>query len=304
MLQFLISVIIASLFLPTGASFLTERSVDFSYSWPPLAQTGPQRLVNSSLGIETTADAALVVDGSTDAILYAKNNYRVQPVASITKLLTALVALDSNIDLGQVVTITEQDKREGNIVYLLTGEQVTVRDLLFLSLGASSNEATAALARASGIQNFASAMNGYAYQLGMTDSTFVDSTGLEPGNISSAADLIKLGRAAFANQLIAQAITTSEYRFTVTNTGRQVVAYSTDQLLGSFLDRGQYRILGGKTGYLDEAGYCLLVAVQQENGPTLYVTLLGSASQADRWQEAKGLVDWVLRNYQWPAATN
>ena len=261
-------------------------------------------MLNNSLGIEITADAVLVVDGTTDATLYAKNHHRVQPVASITKLLTALVVLQSDIDLSEAVTVTEEDKRAGNIVYVLTGEQVTVRDLLFLSLVASSNEATAALARVSGIENFSSAMNGEAYRLGMTDSTFVDPTGLEPGNISSAADLVKLGRAAFANPLIAQAITTAEYRFTVTNTGRQAVAYSTDQLLGSFLDREQYRIIGGKTGYLDEAGYCLLVAVRQENGPTLYLALLGSASQTDRWQEAKGLVDWVFRNYQWPAATN
>ena len=104
----------------------------------------------------------------------------------------------------------------------------------------------------------------------------------------------------FSQTDIAQAVTQKNYEFAVQNSGRLVRAESTDQLLASFLNADSYQIIGAKTGFLEEAGYCLVLRVQRD-GHGIIVVLLGAKDQASRWQEALGLVDWIFSNYQWPA---
>ncbi|MBN1778962.1 MAG: D-alanyl-D-alanine carboxypeptidase [Candidatus Buchananbacteria bacterium] len=300
MIKVIASLIIASLFFPTGANFLTDQPVDFSY---PIqtnsAVTTPTRIINDSLGIKTTASSVLVVDQNSQAILYQKNINTAQSIASITKLLTALTFLDHNPGFDQTFTLDAQDQRAGGLVNLWPGEQVIIKDLFYLTLVSSTNEAAAALARSTGLKDFSDAMNAKAKELGIKDSYFVDPTGLDPANVSTPLDLSLLVNAAFANSEIVQAVKNDSYRFKVINNGRVGLAQATDKLLGSFIDQGEYKIIGAKTGYLDEAGYCLVMAVERVDGVKLSIILLNAGSQVDRWQEAKGLVDWTFSNYQW-----
>lgn len=301
MINFLSSIILTSLLIPTGFNFFTQKAIDHSYvESTVLKPASPQRLVNKSFGLKTTAKSIMVIDDATGTVLYDKNSTEIVPIASITKLMTALVILDTNPDWEQKVVISESDQREGGIVYLLTGEEVMVRDLFYLMLVSSSNEATVALARISGIENFSAAMNKKALDLEMANSYFLDSAGLEPANVSTPADLIKLANFAFSQAKITEAVTAQEYEFQVLNSQRQGKATNTNQLLKSFLNQEPYQIIGAKTGYLNEANYCLLLQVKKINGSSLTLILLGTETIIDRWQEAKGLVDWVFDNYQWP----
>ncbi len=301
MLNFLASLILASLLIPSGFNFFNQKAIDYSFRESKNQPfNSPQRIVNKSFGLKTTAKSILAIDNNSGAILYSKDSNSVLPIASLTKLLTALVILDTYPDWDQIITIEESDQRSGGIVYLLVGEQITVKDLFYLMLVASSNEAAAALARNSGIADFPSAMNKKAKVLGMTDSYFIDPSGLEPQNISTTIDLVKLAKAAFSQPDIGQALTREKYGFETLNTKRIGQAVNTDQLLSSFLNRDTYQIIGAKTGYLDEAGYCLLLQIKKSDGPSLTLVLLGMETMIDRWQEAKGLVDWIFKNYQWP----
>src|SRR3989338_7526842 len=300
MTNFFASIILVSLLLPAGFNFLREKTVDYSYgalvsSHPP----GPERIANQSLGLKTTAKSILVIDDASGALLYNKNPAAILPVASISKLITALVILDTNPDWNKVVEITEADQRDGGIVYLLAGEEVTVKDLFYLMLVSSANEAAAALARSSGLTDFSQAMNKKAGELGMVISYFIDPSGLDPANVSSPDDLVKLARAAFSRPEITEALLTAEYPFVVLNNKRQGEIKNKDQLLDSFFANDGYEIIGAKTGYLDEAGYCLLFQIKKKDGPSLTLVILGALTITDRWQEAKGLVEWAFGNYRW-----
>ncbi|MFA6215987.1 MAG: serine hydrolase, partial [Patescibacteria group bacterium] len=289
-----------SLLIPSGFNFLIAKPADNSYAFAAASKVLPQRVANNSFGLQTTAKSILVIDNATGTVLYSKSPDLILPIASITKLMNALVVLDAKPDWNKKVMITKDDQREGGLVNLLPGEEVTVKDLFYLMLVSSTNEAAVALAKSIGLPDFAAAMNHKAKELGMADTYFIDPSGVEPGNVSSPADLAKLAQAAFARPEIAQAVTSEEHPFLVLNNQRQSRAVNTDRLLGSFLNQGEYQILGAKTGYLNEAGYCLLLQLKKNNGPDLTLVILGAASITDRWQEAKGLVDWVFRNYVWP----
>jgi len=304
MFNFVVAIILAGLLFPAGQAgfnFVTQKAVDYSYSTQSENEiTTPQRLVNKSLGIKTTAKSILVIDKDSGKVLYDKNSQVASSIASISKLMAALVFLDYNPGFDQEITMVKEDQKEGGFVYLFTDEKVKVKDLFQLALIASSNEALSALARSTGQDNFIALMNQKAFELGMTNTYFADPTGLAPANVSTPADLVKLAQAAFARPEIAEAVKTKEYNFKVLNNQRPVKAESTDRLLGSFLDSEPYQIVGAKTGYLDEAGYCLLIEVKRAEGQTLILALLGASDQTSRWQEAKGLVDWVFANYDWP----
>lgn len=305
MSSLIISLVIASLLIPAGFEFLTKQAVDYSYltSVPSITTKSliPRRIVNNSFGVKTTATNILVADQESGAVLYNRDFLQTVPIASITKLMTALVILDTNPNWDEIVEIREEDHRIGNQVYLLTGETISIKNLFYLMLIASSNEAAIALSRSVGIDNFSEAMNAKAVELGMLGAHFVEPTGLSPDNVATPNDLVILANQAFGRSEITDIVNLAEYNFFTINTKRFVRARSTNQLLGSFLDDNTYKIIGAKTGYLDEAGYCLLMQVSRHDGAVINLVLLGANTIDDRWQEAKGLIDWVFRSYEWPA---
>jgi len=144
-------------------------------------------------------------------------------------------------------------------------------------------------------------MNKKSVSLGMADSSFFDPTGLNPMNVSTSSDLIKLAREVFSRPIILKVLGSGEYSFVEKEKNRKLRVFSTNKLFDTFLmkDGGDYILKSGKTGYLDEAGYCFLTEAENSDGRGIIIVLLGSDTSASRFQEVKGVVDWVFRSWEW-----
>lgn len=278
------------------AATLAGRQV----SLPLSDQRAPSRVEEGSVGVVTSAKSVLVVDRQTGLTLYAKNPDEVRPVGSISKLMTALVFLQDAPDLGAAASVLNEDYRPGGRVYLAANDPVTVADLLHASLVGSDNTATMSLVRISRMSevDFVSQMNTRAAELGMMATVFHDPTGLSPRNVSSARDIIRLLEEVQAEADIASTIVLPEVIITQ-GSGRAVTIPSTDELLTSFINQPPFAMLGGKTGYLPEAGYGIGVGVRHDGDGDVFIVLLGSDTKDTRVQEVKGLASWVYRVFEW-----
>ncbi|MBI5621518.1 D-alanyl-D-alanine carboxypeptidase [Candidatus Falkowbacteria bacterium] len=259
---------------------------------------GPEKINPNNLGVEVSAAAGILVDWDSGKVLWQKNVSEQRSIASLTKLMTALVFLDNNPGWDAPVVIQAADQEEGGAATLPTGSALNVRDLFYATLVRSLNTGAAALARATGLteQAFVEQMNAKGKALGMTNTRFVEPTGLHAGNVSTAEDLVLLVRTALDTAAIANATTMTQYSLVIN--GEERVLANTDWLLGGFLDRPPYQILGGKTGYIDNAGYCLAVVIQKGERRVISI-MLGSSTIDSRFNDTKGIVDWAFRNYQW-----
>lgn len=241
------------------------------------------------------------------AVLAANDRYflftfradEAQPIASITKLMTALVFLDNNPGWDKIYRITPADKVEGGRLNLFPGDEVKLKDLLYTALVASDNGATLALVHATGLspQEFVAKMNAKAAELGLHQTSFEDPIGLSDNNVSTAREVALLAQAALKREEIRQATIKREYAFK-TEGGLEKKIESTDNLL---YDSGQdsLQVLGGKTGYTDKAGYCFVGRLRGANGQEVISVILNSAGKNDRFKESKGLANWVFENYIW-----
>jgi D-alanyl-D-alanine endopeptidase (penicillin-binding protein 7) len=239
------------------------------------------------------SNAVLVQDAETGEIVYNKNSDAVVPIASITKLMTAMVILDRGLDLQQRVVLSREDVdyRKGTRSRLNPGVVLTRDELLLLALMASENRAAAALGRTypGGLEAFVPAMNAKAQALGMSDSHFVDPTGLSSQNVSSARDLAKLVRAAHGYPLIREYSTRD--RATVTAYGRPLAFRNTNGLVRS----SHWEIGLSKTGYISEAGRCLVMRVRLAS-KDLIVVLLDSWGKHSRIGDANRIRKWIESN--------
>ncbi len=233
------------------------------------------------------AEAAIVFSPETGQILYGERAQEPRSIASITKLMTALVFLEDEPDLDQLVTVTRADVRRASTTYLRANERVSVRDLLHLALIASDNAAARVLARIShgGTEAFVARMNEKARELGLAQTSFADPSGLDPRNVSSAYDLSRLIAYAAADERLAGIMEKTEYR--VRTSRRQVAIHNTNKLVGELP-------LVGKTGFIRAAGYCLAALVRLPQGPSIAVVVLGAQSNLARFWETRHLVDWVV----------
>jgi D-alanyl-D-alanine carboxypeptidase len=257
---------------------------------------GPTRIVNNSLGILTTAKGHIVIDAQTGKILLEKKANEKLPLASITKLMTVLVFLDTNPDWEKEVVITKDDARIGSWLDVWPGESLKIKDLFYSALIGSNNNAIAALVRSTGLseEEFVGRMNTKAGELGLANASFSDPTGLEAENVASAGDIAELLDRALKNEKIKEALESDAYEFRTINTKSFHRIKNTDKLLGSYL-----KVVGGKTGYTVEAGFNLAIEVAGDKGQEIIVVVLGSRSSEDRFQEAKGLAAWAFENYFW-----
>jgi len=230
-----------------------------------------------------------------------KNANEIRSIGSITKLMTAYVSLRSGLDLDDLAAVSDEDLREGGHLYLYLNDQVTVHDILHASLVGSDNSATIALARLTGLssEQFVEQMNTVAREIGLTNTTFADPTGLSAKNRSTTRDIAKLLEVVLQNSEIQNATRQSTSYFTSV-AGTEYAVPNTNELLDSFINQNPYQIVGGKTGYLPEAAYCLAVQVQEDSGHDIFVVVLGSASKEDRFREVKGLTQWAYDTYDWP----
>ncbi len=240
------------------------------------------------------SSAAVVVDQEAGRLLYAKNPEAVMSIASITKLMTAMVVLDSGAPLDQLLTVesADVDLLKGSSSRLMLGTELTRREMLKLMLMSSENRAAAALARshAQGKQAFVDAMNAKAATLGMDDTRFFDPTGLTPKNRSTAYDLALMVNAGYQYPLIREFTTSSEHSIELTS-GRyrqELAFHNTNGLVGS----ERWDIGLSKTGYISEAGRCLVLQATIAAKPVIIV-LLDSWGRLSRIADANRIKRWI-----------
>ena len=256
---------------------------------------GPGKHAEKSDEVFLRSAVALVQDASSGETLYAKNQGAVLPIASITKLMTAIVILDAGLNLEQRVAISgeDYDHLKGTRSRLRPGSVLTRDELLLLALMSSENRAAASLARTfpGGTEAFVAAMNAKARVLGMNDTRFVEPTGLSSGNVSSARDLARLVAAAHEFPLIRKYSTRESA--TVHALGRPLGYRNTNGLVRS----AQWDIGLSKTGYISEAGRCLVMRVRLASREVIVVLLdswgrlsrIGDANRIRKWLEANAV---------------
>ena len=232
---------------------------------------------------------AIVLDPATGQVLYQKNADAAAPCASLTKLMTTLVVLEQQPDLDRVVEVTRSEIAGGGHTQLRRGEQVALGDLLHMGLMSSDNVATRVLVRESGLsgEDFLARMNRKAVELGLARTRFVEFTGLDERNISTATDIARLLHAAAANETLREISTTRGYDFrsrSARNRSRAHHVANTNRLL-----YGRYEIRGGKTGFIHEAGYCLATWVRTQ-GRDMIAVVLGAPTNATRFADVVRLV--------------
>ena len=248
-------------------------------------------------GLHSTPDAlelksgvALVLDQDTNEVLFSKNSQAVLPIASLTKLMTALVVTESQLPLDEAITLSQDDvdTEKGSHSRLKVGTTLTRGEMLHLALMASENRAAHALGRyyPGGLEAFVGVMNQKAFALGMTDTKYVEPTGLSSRNQSSARDLATLVNAAYQHQIIRELSTSPEYQVAVGN--RQLQFRNTNGLVRN----PTWDIGLQKTGYISEAGRCLVMQAQLA-GRKLIMVFLDSAGKYSRIGDAERVRKWI-----------
>jgi D-alanyl-D-alanine endopeptidase (penicillin-binding protein 7) len=262
-------------------------------STSPLTTSKPHRatsLKSSTDGPSLRSSSVLIWDATHSAVLYSRRADVAMPIASITKLMTALVVLQGGQSLDEFIEITRDDIFVGKSGFsrLKVGTVLSRGDLMHLALMSSENRAAHALGRTypGGLKAFVQAMNEQAGALGMSHSHFVDPAGLSSENVASSADLSKLVMAASDNPVIREYSTDKGY---VVRSGRQMLSFrNTDSLVSN----PNWNIIVQKTGYISEAGKCLVMQAIIE-GRTVVIVLLDSFGKYTRVADAKRIKKWM-----------
>jgi serine-type D-Ala-D-Ala endopeptidase (penicillin-binding protein 7) len=240
--------------------------------------------------LDLKSSVALVIDQETDEVLFSKNSQAVLPIASITKLMTALVVVESNAPMDQLLDVSQDDvdTEKGSGSRLRVGTALSRAEMLHLALMASENRAAHALGRhhPGGLPAFVAAMNLKARELGMLDTRYVEPTGLSSANQSSAHDLTLLVKAAAQHAIIGDLSTSLETQVAVGK--RQLQFRNTNGLVR----HPEWDIALQKTGYISEAGRCVVMQAQLA-GRTLIMVLLDSAGKYSRIGDAERLRKWL-----------
>jgi len=249
--------------------------------------------IGDNLGLKS--NVALVIDQTTGELVFSKNVDDVHPIASITKLMTALVILDAQLPLAERVDITAEDidTERGSRSRLKIGAEFSRDDLLHLALMSSENRAAHALGRSypGGMAAFVEAMNAKAFALGMGRTRFVDPTGLSSANVSTAADLVKLVHETHRQPLIRQYSTSPNHQVTIA--GRPARFNNTNRLVSS----ETWDIGLSKTGFINEAGRCLVMQAKIQGRP-LVIVLLDSWGKLSRIGDANRIKKWLTSSVQ------
>lgn len=235
------------------------------------------------------AAAAIVYSPDTNEVLWEEHSEDQRSIASITKVMTALVFLESDPDLSQIVTMERSDTFRASTTYLRTNDRLTTHDLLHLLLIASDNAAARALARVSpwGSDGFIDRMNAKAVEMNLTQTRYTDSSGLLSDNLSSALDMARLIAHASAEPRIASIMQMPSYSV---HTPRRVISVrNTNYLLG----RDDLNVLAAKTGFISRSGYCLATVLRlPDTDQEVAVVVLGARSNAGRFLETRNLFNW------------
>lgn len=256
------------------------------------AKNDPSRYIVTKNGeLRLASSAALVIDQEDGNALYAKRADAVSPIASITKLMTAMVVLDAKLPMDEKITVmpTDVDTLRNSSSRLAVGSELPRSEMLRLALMSSENRAAAALARSypGSTSAFVGAMNRKAIELGMLSSRFVDPTGLHSENVSTPEDLVKMVRAGTQYAMIREFTTTASAEVDIPGRRRSQF-HNTNALVRG----GQWNIGLSKTGFINEAGRCLVMQVTIASRPIIIV-LLDSVGKYTRIADAQRVKRWV-----------
>jgi len=235
------------------------------------------------------AEAAIIYNPVTHQVIWEENSNATRSIASITKVMTAVVFIQHATDLSQEVEVEPADVRAASTTYLRARERVTPDTLLHLLLIGSDNAAARVLARVSpfGTQGFIDQMNAKAKELHLESTHYADPSGLDAANVSSAFDMAQLISFAANDERISSIMRKSED--TVMTSRRTITVHSTNKLLAG----GDVPVRGGKTGFIRQAGYCLATLLQMPQGDPMAVVVLGARSNAGRFMETRHLFEWI-----------
>jgi D-alanyl-D-alanine endopeptidase (penicillin-binding protein 7) len=284
-----------------AATFHLSSNANVTEATPPAAEPAPAPSYIRAADIVQYGQpnrlflqsaAAIVMDDREDVMLYGRNVDRPRPIASLTKLMTALVTLEAGLPLDEPIEITreDRDRLRGTRSRLRFGAVLTRYDLLRAALGASDNRAAAALGRTypGGLEAMVRAMNAKAKALGMTHTHYADSSGLDNNNVSTARDLTLLVAATQKLPMFHVLTTTPEFRVTDLATGREVAFFNTNRLVR----RESWDIALSKTGYTAAAGNCLIMQATIDERP-LTIVLLDSWGKYSRYGDAARIQRWL-----------
>lgn len=262
----------------------------------------PVRIDPKEIESEIGADGYYVVDRNTGEVLTMKQEDRVWPIASLTKLMTSTLVLDSGVALDQIVEIKNTDNVGGARLWVNDGDRMSVGDLFYATLVASANNAANALARTTGLSKtqFVEAMNARAKELKLTHTHFADPSGIEPENVSTPREMSRVAMEAFTYERISKVTTTATKFIRVASTGASKKMINTNWMVW----KPQYDdvwVTAGKTGYLDESGWNLVVSIKptKNDERELLIVLFGAESRAASFEDAKRLADWAWSVYRW-----
>ncbi len=250
-----------------------------------------------------TARGFYVMDQGTGTGLAEYNPDGKQPIASLTKLMTAVVFLDTQPNLKDdfVYAVGDGTGMGHNTLLVRPGDRLLIRDLFYSSLVGSANNAATALIRASGLsrEEFVVRMNAKATAWGMTNTTFTEASGLSEHNVSTPRDLAILASKSFHEYEPIRFVTVkSGYSFTASMSGLHSFK-TTDKLIGSPLLSSALTITGGKTGYIDESKYTYIIRTKNSQGAQVITVLLGTADKIQRFRDAAAIANWAFANHTW-----
>ena len=255
---------------------------------PSYGQIAGLHAVQDQLDLKSSV--ALVIDQETREVLFSKNDSAVLPIASLTKLMTGLVVSEAKLPMDEMITITQDDvdTEKGSHSRLKVGTMLTRGELLHLALMSSENRAAHALGRTypGGLDGFVSLMNAKAKMLGMKDTRYVEPTGLSSSNQSSAHDLATLVNTAYSDSVLRELTTSPGYQVAVGN--RTLQFNNTNRLVKN----PDWEIGLQKTGYISEAGQCLVMQAKIA-GRKLIMVFLDSAGKLSRIGDAERVRRWV-----------
>lgn len=236
------------------------------------------------------AAAAIIYDPETNEVLFEEHALEQRSIASITKVMTALVFLESLTDASEVVKVERADVARASTTYLRNGYTVTVDELLHLLLIGSDNAAARVLARVSpyGSDGFVARMNEKARELGLQQTHYEDPSGLLSGNVSTAYEMARLISYAVADERVGSVMRKAEFNFVPGK--RNVHVNSTNR----FVRSGEIEVIGGKTGFISSSGYCLATMIRlPQTGRQVAMVVLGARSNAARFAETRHLFNWL-----------
>ncbi len=298
----------------TAAGFLLDlEDWALQYGWQEneeLHEYGPEegdgipvRVSTEEIESEIGSTAYVVMDRSTGKILTVKQENRQWPIASLTKLVTADVVLDADVSMSSVANVLNSDNVGGARLWVYDGDTFLVEDLFYATLVASANNAANALSRTCGYDReaFLERMNARAESLNLTQTEFVDPTGIELGNVSTAREMARLARYILDRDEVQQFTTTASKYISVLSQGTTKKMTNTNWMLWK-PEYDDVYVTGGKTGYLIESGWNLVVSLRPSGDQTdeeLLIVVFGAESRSNSFIDANRLADWAWETHEW-----